>query len=240
MATIADLVPSVTKLLGNRSDVANLAPEKMGEAIKELSNNYPFEELRITGPTVQLTQRVNKYSPSFFQAATSGTNPYTFNKVVSWFLYLQTPSALTGTGVGTANPGYQLKFKDIEDLEVLANTLTLPMFWSQLGSYLYLAGVPNRAYSTYLRYQWLHPFTNPIAAGTDTIYLPDTWYDIIEMSTAERIALELRMSDVADRFHVKLFGDPKHPGTPGLIAQRVSQTQKNQSRSTRSIRIVGR
>lgn len=242
---ISDLTPAVVKLLGNRSDVAALTPEAMGQAIQELSNTYPFEELRITGPLVQFTPGINQYSATTFQAPTAGGNPFTLNKVVSWFFYLQPPTNLTTvSATGYANPGYNLKFRDLEDLEVLANTLSLPQFWSWLGAFLYVAATPNQAYYTYMRYQWLHPFTSPVAASTDPIYMPSTWYDIIEYATAERIALDLRMEDVATRYHNVLFGDPEFQrssggrGQPGLIARRISQTQKNQSRSTRSLRVV--
>lgn len=240
MATIADLTPSVVRLLGNRSDVAALVPENMGDAILELSDNYPFEELRLTGPTVQLTPGQNAYDPSVFQAAPVSGNTYKINKVLSWFLYYGVPTNLlsTGGGVGVSNPGYNLRFKDMSDIEVLANTISIPQFWSWLGPDLYVAAVPTKAYYSYIRYQWLHPFTTPTALSTDNIYLPSTWYDIIEYSTAERIALNLRMQDVADRMHVKLFGDPKRPGELGLIAARTSQTRKNQSRTTRSMQIV--
>jgi len=132
-------------------------------------------------------------------------------------------------------------------MEVLANTLSLPQFWSQLGTGDFIvAATPNQAYYTYSRYQFLHPMTAPVALNTDPVLLPTTWYDIIEYGAAERVALLLRMEDVADRLHQKLFGDPEFQrssggrGKPGLIARRISQTQKNQSRSTRSVRIMGR
>lgn len=255
--TIAALTPNVTQLLGNRTDVAALVPDAMAAAVVELSNNYPFEELRVTGPTVQFTPGVNAYPSSFFEAPPSGGVTYTFNKMVSWWFYLQPPVSFSGGGpIGAANPGYNLVFRDIENLEVLVNTLTLPQFWSQLGAQgspvaglsdatFYVAACPNVAYYTYARYQWLHPFSDT-PLSTDPIYLPTTWNDIIEYATAERIALKLRMKDVVMRYHQVLFGDPLFEATsgakgmPGLIFRRTSQTQKNQSRSTRSVRLVRR
>jgi hypothetical protein len=229
----------------------------MGNAIIELSDNYPFEQLRVTGPTVQFTPGVNSYPSSFFERPQGGNPfPFTFNKMISWWFYLQPPVTFAGGGlVGQANPGYNLVFRDVENIEVLLNTLTLPQFWSQMGAQgaavagipdatFYVAATPNIAYFTYARYQFLHPFTAPVALSGDAIYLPTTWYDIIEYATAERIALVLRMQDVADRFHQKIFGDPMFEATsgargmPGLIFRRTSQTQKNQARSTRSVRMV--
>lgn len=247
MATINDMILPVVKLLGNRGDVAALATQEIADACTELSNNYPFEELRETGPLVQFTSGQNTYSPSFF-LTTGTTPPRVFNKVVSWFFYLQPPVNLSTVGsVGYANPGYNLRFRDIEDMEVLANTLSLPQFWSQLGTGdLIVAATPNQSYYTYMRYQFLQLFTSPVALNSDPILLPNTWWDIIQYASAERIALQLRMQDVADRFHTKLFGDPEFQrssggrGQPGLIARRISQTQKNQSRSTRSVRMIGR
>jgi hypothetical protein len=246
---ISDRTQAVVRLLGNRSDVAALVPEQMAGAVKELSDTYPFEELRVTGPVKQFTPGQGAYPSSFFEQPQGGNPfPYVFNKMISWWVYLEAPTSFQGGSLtGGSNPGYGLKFRDIENLEVLINTLTTPMFWSQFGAQgsavagntddtFYIAGVPNQAYYTYARYQFLHPFS-AVPAPTDAIYMPATWSDIIEYATAERIALQLRMSDVADRFHMKLFGDPKHPGEVGLIRQRVSQTQKNQSRTTRGIKI---
>jgi hypothetical protein len=239
MALISDLTPSVVRLMGNRSDVAALTAEAMGETIKELSNNYPFEELRETGPIVQFVPGQNAYALEYFLAAPIAGVQHEIGKVISWFFYLNQPISLVpGVAFGYSNPGYGLKFRDIEDLEVLVNTVTLPQFWSQLGNQLFVAATPNRAYYTYCRYQYLHPFTEPIAQPTDPILMPDTWFDIIEYATAERIALNLRMQDVADRYHSKLFGDPTGKGEVGMISRRISQTRKNQSRTTRAIRLV--
>lgn len=246
MATIQDFILPVIRLMGNRGDVAALATQEIANTIIELSNNYPFEELRETGPLVKFTPGINTYSPSFLLMPT--TPARVFNKIISWFFYLQPPVNFTGSGsVGAANPGYNIRFRDIEDMEVLANTLSLPQFWSQLGTGNFIvAATPNLAYYTYARYQYLHPMTAPVALTTDAVLLPTTWYDIIEYGAAERIALQLRMEDVADRFHQKLFGDPEFQrssggrGQPGLIARRISQIQKNQSRSTRSMRLIGR
>jgi hypothetical protein len=85
-----------------------------------------------------------------------------------------------------------------------------------------------------------------VALNSDPVLITQLWFDIFEYAAAERVALKLRMQDVADRMHSKLYGDPEFQrssggrGEPGLIARRISQTQKNQSRSTRSVRMIGR
>lgn len=253
--TIATLTPAIVRLLGNRGDVAALATQQIADTIVELSDNYPFERLRETGPVVQFSPGVNTYKASFFVKPAAGDAPqHIWNKTISWFFYLQPPVNLTSvTTTGYSNPGYNLIFRDIEDLEVLTNTLSLPQFWSQLGEdspdedsgdgNLIVAATPQQAYYTYQRYQFLHPFSYP-AVSADPILLPLLWYDIIQYAAAERIALQLRMEDVADRYHKILFGDPEFErssggrGQPGLIFRRISQTQKNQSRSTRSVRMI--
>jgi len=237
--TIQSFIGPVVKLLGNRTDAAALATQEIADAIIELSNNYPFEQLRETGPIVQFTARQNEYHASFFvQPATGGAPQHIWNKCISWFFYLQTPVSLASTPSQSSNPGYNLRYIDIEDLEVLTNTLSLPTYWSQLGQtipfaddpddpLLYVAACPQQAYYTYQRYQFLHPFTYP-AANTDPILLPTNWYDIAQYCAAERIALQLRLQDVADRYHKILFGDPEFErssggrGQPGLIARRIS------------------
>lgn len=247
MATIADMIPPIVKLLGNRGDVAALATQEVADTVIELSNDYPFEELRETGPLVQLVPGQNTYALNYFLALAVGGNPqHVLNKIISWFYYIYPPTNLSTSPVGAsnANSGYNLKFRDMEDLEVLINVLTVPIFWSWLGDDLFVAGTPNQASYTYVRYSFLHPFTSPIALNTDAILLPQNWWDIIQYGAAERIALQLRMSDVADRFHQKLYGDPEFQrssggrGQPGLIHRRISQTQKNQARSVRSIKVM--
>jgi hypothetical protein len=232
MATINDFVAPVTQLLGNRTDVAALVPYNLSQAVMELSNDYPFEELRETGPTTQFTAGVNEYPlTQFLVQATSPAPQHQLGKILSWYVYYS----------GSTGAGYNLQFRDMSDLEVLWNvTSSIPQFWSWLGqstTSLYVAATPSQDYYTYCRYQYLHPFSTT-AVGTDPVLLPPTWYDIINYATAERIALILRMSDVADRFHMKLFGDPKRRGDVGLIAARTSQTRKNQSRTTRSMRVM--
>lgn len=225
----------VTQLLGNRADILNYFVQETSDAIIEISDNYPFEELRETGPLITLTAGVNTYAPTAFLQPPTLINPiqHQLGKVLSWFLYYSPP----GT-VGSSGAGYNLTFKDIQDIETLLNTTaTVPQFWSWLGNELYLASTPSQDYTTYMRYQFLHPFSSPPVI-TDTVLLPATWFDIISYSAAERIALDLRMQDVADRFHMKLHGDPKRPKELGLISARTSQTNKNQSRTTRSMRVM--
>lgn len=247
MATIADFISPVTKLLGNRSDVPGLAVQEIADTIIELSNDYPFEELRENGPLVALTPGVNQYALSAFLALAVDSAPqHVLNKVISWFYYLYPPTPLSSYPVGASNSnsGYNLQFRDIEDLEVLINVLTVPIFWSWFGENLYIAGTPNNTNPIYLRYSFLHPFTSPVALNSDPVLLPQNWWDIIQYGAAERIALQLRMSDVADRYHQKLYGDPEFQrssggrGQPGLIHRRISQTQKNQARSVRSVKMM--
>ena len=131
---------------------------------------------------------------------------------------MQPPVNLTTQGsIGYANPGYNLRYRDIEDMEVLANTLSLPQFWSELGDTNFIvAATPNTAYYTYVRYQFKQLFTEPIPLATDTNSdSTSTWYDIAQYAAAERIALQLRMQDVADRYHRILFGDPEFQRSSG-------------------------
>jgi hypothetical protein len=252
---ISDLVNPVMLLLGNRTDVATLAVQEIADAITEITDNYPFEELRESGPVVQFTPGVNSYNSTFFiQPATGGNPQHVFNKVISWFFYLQPPVNLaTNPNIGFANPGYSLRFRDVEDLEVLLNTISLPQFWTQIGTtdavgnaQLIVGATPQQSFFTYMRYQFKQTFTSPVALASDPILVDILWKDIFQYAAAERIALQLRMQDVADRYHTKIFGDPEFErssggkGQPGLIARRISQTQKNQSRSTRSVRMMGR
>jgi len=75
-------------------------------------------------------------------------------------------------------------------LEVLANTLSLPQFWSQLGNgFLYVAATPNLAYSLIKDISGSHPFTSPAALNSDPVYVTQLWWISSSIAAAERVRL---------------------------------------------------
>jgi hypothetical protein len=96
-----------------------------------------------------------------------------------------------------------------------------------------------------MRYQKEHPFPNQGggAANTDPILFPNSWQDIVEYGVAMRAARDLNLQTKANEFYNALYGDAKFQlsggieGTPGLIFQRTSQERRDQTTTTKSMRL---
>lgn len=228
---IGDLVPNVTSKLANRTDLAAKAPRWIKDSIKELTESYPFEELRVKGPT-NLTFTIGQFEyPT--NAFLNNNDEYT--EIVSWFIVLN----------GTTGPGYILKYRTPPVVEPYTQISGIPRYWTRVGSQLIVGFNPDKTYTTWMRYQKKHQFSGDLNA--DVIRMPDTWQDIIEYAAAERGAIEERMLDYASQYHSVLFGDPEFEqsngakGKPGLIFRRVSQRERDMSNNERAlIPYVGR
>jgi hypothetical protein len=210
----------------------------------ELSENYKFPLLQYPGPTVPLTINVaGPYEYSYFQSvADAGLE---INKFDSFFIYYSANTAPPVTNSGIGNAGYELRFKTMDDLEILMNQPGVPSYWTRYNGQIYFAMSPNQIYYVYLRYQKEHPFPNrgTGTAGNDQILLPNSWQDIVELATAERLASDFNLEDRRTKFYQMLYGDPKFmatggtEGSPGLIFARTSQEQRDQTTTTKQMRL---
>lgn len=215
--------------------------EHTAKVCLELSENYKLPALQRTGNPVQLTQySAGPYDYATFQLA--GDAGLEINKFDSFFIYY------TGLApvVDQANPGYQMRFKTIDDLEILMNQQGPPAYWTRHDGNIYFALAPDQAYYVYLRYQVEHPFPNrgTVSAGTDSIMLPNSWQDVIELGTAQRLArFDFALKTRAEDFHTMIYGDPKFQrtggteGSPGLLFARTSQEQRDQTTTTKQMRL---
>ena len=145
------------------------------------------------------------------------------------------------------NPGdssSEEKFKSINDIEVLLNIPGLPLYWSRNNNQIYIT-MPNDSYSCYMRYQKQHPLADVVGGFTDTtpIEMADTWQEILEYAAALRIAPKVNLANKKNELHTSLYGDQKFQtsggieGAPGLIFQRTSQRNRDQSTTTRRLRL---
>ena len=217
--------------------------EHIAKVCLELSENYKFPLLQSPGPTVPLTiNNAGPYPYSTFQnTADAGLE---INKLDSFFIYYNS-NEIPVTTDGQGNPGYELRFKTIDDLEILMNQPGVPSYWTRYNGQIYFAMSPNQIYYVYLRYQKEHPFPNrgTGTAGNDQILLPNSWQDIDELATAERLASDFNLEDRRTKFYQMLYGDPKFmatggtEGSPGLIFARTSQEQRDQTTTTKQMRL---
>lgn len=228
--TLASLEGLVTDALQGRTDLTSAQIDLyLSLAIKEITESYPFEELRNTGPNFNLTTNVATYAVSNFLQSTD--TDYTM--VESFAIYVD---------VGTNSTVSMLQYKTPAALEVMIapNTIGTPSRWTRFGSNIMLGPTPNAAYTVFMRYQARHKFS-ATPTSTDPIYVPVSWFDIIAYAAAERIAIIKRWNDQAQYLHGILYGDPEFQtslgkrGRPGLIAARTFQQERDEAINSRQI-----
>jgi hypothetical protein len=239
--TVADCYQGITELLMNRPVATATMQSAIKKAVFELTEDYKHPLLEATGPTVATVAFQNIYPPTYFLTAPDATAALDIEKVNSFFIY-NNPYAVPSLTNSQANSGYDLKFMAIKDMEVLLNIPGIPIYWSRNNNQIYLGSMPQSTYNLYMRYQKEHPFSNPIV-GTDQIMMANSWQDVLEYAAAMRCAQQINLSTKATELQARLYGDQKFQtsggieGAPGLIFQRTSQRNRDQSTTTRRLRL---
>ena len=239
---VQDLYPAMKRLLMGRTLSNAFMVTYAQKGILELTENYKFQGLQTTGPTVQFTAYQANYNPQVFMKAADAAQNNVVNKINSFFMYLNSTSPPI-VGMNMTNAGYNLVFRTIDNLEVLINIPGVPIYWTRFNDQIWVASTPDSNYYVYARYQREHPFSTPVAADTDVIYMPNSWQDILEYQCAMRAAQELNLSTKVSEFNTRLYGDKQFQqsggieGSPGLIFQRTSQENRDQTTARKSFRI---
>jgi hypothetical protein len=229
---ISYFVPYVIDALQGRTDVAAIAPKYIKRAVQEICESTPFEELKVTGPTVSLTIGQPSYPVSFFLNAGDD-----YVQIPSFIIFVDFPNNTVQTTI---------QYKTVMAIDPMLGSATqgLPSRWTRYGTQIFLGPVANNTYSVFMRYQIRHrfPLDENNLSGT-LIHVPDTWEEIIAYAAAERIAVVKRWNDQATYLHNLLWGDPASQlkdGTlarPGLIAARTLQIERDQQHNSRQIMI---
>jgi len=240
---VSDLYPAIIdNLMGRAVDQPRMAVA-IRKSVLEFTENYKFGELQTSGPVVQLVPNQPNYDTVYFTNPSDGA--INVQKVNSFFMF-STPFIVPQTTqfIGS-NSGYNLGFKTIDRLEVLLNISSMPTNWTRYNNQVWIAAMPDKAYNIYMRYQHEHPFPNAgtPSAGTDTIYMPDNWQEIVEYAASQRLAQIYNLSTKASEFNQRLLGDSKFQetngieGQPGLIFQRTSQEMRDQTTTVKRFRL---
>jgi len=236
---VSDLYPAIKRLLMNRPLTNAFMASYAQKGILEISENFKFQKLQTTGPVVQLTSMQANYDPQYFMKPTDAAQNNVINKINSFFIYLNYSTPITTLG---SNTGYNLTFKTVDNIEVLINVPGVPIYWTRYNDQIWVGSIPDNAYYLYARYQREHPFSSPVA-DNDPVYMPNSWQDILEYQSAMRGAQELNLSTKVSEFDARLNGDAKFQksggleGSPGLIFQRTSQENRDQTTSRKSFRL---
>jgi len=229
---ISYFVPYVIDALQGRTDVATIAPKYIKRAVQEICESMPFEELKITGPTVQLTIGQPNYPVSFFLQPGDD-----YVQIPSFIIFVDFPNNTVQTTI---------QYKTVMAIDPMLGSATqgLPSRWTRYGTQIFLGPVTNNTYAVFMRYQLRHrfPLDETNLSGT-MVYVPDTWEEIIYYAAAERIAVVKRWNDQATYLHQLLYGDPNSKladgtlGRPGLIAARTLQIERDQQHNSRQLMI---
>lgn len=251
--TVSSLYPGIQALLQGRpvTSLNNTPGEYIAKAILELSEDYKFPGLQVTGPVVQLIPYQAVYAPSFFLQPVDST--LEINKVDSFFIYNYPYATLSATSDNAS--GYNLVFSTIDNIEVLINVPGLPTKWTRHEDNIWIGCTPDQTYSLYMRYQKEHPFPNRglvdvysdgvvvSGAGTDPVLLPNSWQNIVEYMAAMMAARDLNLQSKANELFTTLNGDAAFQtsggitGQPGLIFGRTSQENRDQRTSVKAMRL---
>jgi len=241
-ATIADLTNKVVAYLQNRQDASesntnpDMRPSRwIRDTLRELTAEYPFEELRVTGPVVNVGPGLGWQGSSYSYSISYFLNPgddYTLMEDPTIFL---TPAQAASVGlvVATSNiVGYamdRISPKAIQPLLFIPGTI--PFKYCRYGNQFWLAPQPGSTYQVYLPYQRRHPFTDNLPESK--IFVPSDWFEIVAISAAERGAVRLRWNEQASYLHELLYGDPNYQrsggqtGRPGLLAAKTFQPERD-------------
>jgi hypothetical protein len=203
----------------------------------EFSENYKFPGLQTTGPVVNLIPLQAVYSPNYFLSTLD--QGLEINKVDSFFIY--TNGYIQLSDPNQQNTGFNLKFKTIDNIEVLINVPGMPTAWTRQEGNIWIGCVPDQTYQVYMRYIHEQPF--PLDTDADLIFFPNSWKDVMYYSIAMRAARDLNLQSKANELYTALYGDAKFQmsngveGKPGLIFQRTPQEERDQTTTTKSLRL---
>lgn len=225
---INDLTAEVVNALQQRGDVSALVPLYMKRTLQEVTDNYPFEELRQTGPLVSLSASVSTYPAALFLIP---GDDYTIHS--SFALYVDFPTNTVVTPVTYKTPA-------AIEVMIAPATKGIPAKWTRYGANIFLGPTPDKNYQLFFRYQRRYQFQED-NLGTTPILVPPDWEEILVYSCAERIAIVKRWNEQASYLHQILYGDPEYQttqgkaGRPGLLSARIFQQEKDEQMGTRQI-----
>jgi len=228
--TLNDAVPKVVEKLRGRSDLNSNILGWLQDAILNLTESYPFEELAFNGPVTNFVQGQAAYPLNYFLGSNA---PAKWTRILSWWTYFESNNP-------PLNPaaGFNIKGRVLQTVEGMSNITGIPKYYAQVGKTLLIGYMPDQSYTTYMRVQQEHPFDQNL--GASHIFLPNDWLEILYYSAAIRGCDYIGANDLAQTYLVRLHGDPTRPKDIGLIKSVQAQQTRNLSNNERQIAVVVR
>lgn len=244
---ISDLYQGIVNKFGGR---LNLGPQNSTtalyvtsarDAIRELTETYEFEELKVPSPIVPIQMGVATYSISAF-IPTTGEQEFDITDIYDWGFWLN-----PGTNNGPFRIMKYRRVPTVDQYQFGTTAPAPPVYFSRFGAPqgispasknfpLVVGPIPDQTYLSFMRFKARHPFTTNLYDSP--IYLPDSWQEIIEYSTCLRLAINQGSEQFIGTYKTILYGDPKRPQDVGLVKARASQMERDANHNERQISVV--
>lgn len=208
MSTIGDRVANVVELLGGRTDKATQISQWLASGYRDIGSTIPFETLEATANVL----------------CVSGIDSYDYPEDARGI-----KSLTMGIPASSPTSFPPLRKRNMAILDRYTTVTGVPSIWAPFNSQFFLRAVPNDAYPITVRY-WQKVTLAVAADGTTDINstvlnVPDDWLEIIDYEAQMRGYMDLQEFDKAGAIRTLLYGNPRKPGMPGLIKQRLTRIQ---------------
>lgn len=235
---IEDLYPGIIRKLRGRTDEDDNLASYTKAALLDLTQNYEFEELRVTGPVSSFIAYKSEYPKGGSACPFINPGDVKLTFIVTWYCYFNVLPIILGQSLGLG-----MKGRSPRVVEPMSKISGQPSIYGLVGNNILVGFMPNIAYATQMRYQRQHPFNLDVNLGKSTVFIPEDWQDIIEYAAAEKACDTLGMNEIGMLYHQKLYGSPGsrgRPPQPGLIAERMSMQSRLTTYNEKQLRPVVR
>jgi len=223
--TLNDIVPCVLRKVENRTTDQALALDWLKDALLELSSNGDYRDdfidLELLGPAYNLTAGTQEYSESVILPV--------------GHLNIATLDIRLWIDPPTNSQWIKLQPAHYQKVDKASQGLSQPNEWYRFGYYIGFNTVPDQAYQIQARVLKYHPISFNAGIGSTVILLPRDWNEILCWAAAQRGFMELEQYEKASNIHRLLYGDPKMPDKPGLVAGRVKKRANEAWRQQRPL-----
>jgi hypothetical protein len=226
---ISDLQGDVLIKVENRVQDVARAQVWLRDAIIEIAGSPDYRddfcELEEFGPLFNLTPGTQEYAES--------------NLVPAGDVNQATLDILMWTDPGTNAIRKKLNPSHYQETDRFNVNNSQPTKWYRFSTNIGFYPVPDKAYQVQTRILRNHPINDAGLGGT-VILLPRDWNEILVWSAVERGFAELEEFEKAGAVHAMLFGDPKYPTKPGLVAKRKKKREQEAWRQEQQLRPICR
>lgn len=234
--TIGALVNEVIIRAENKITDATRASIWLRDALLEITSNPDFRnEFDI----------LEEYGPKFNLTAAAGNPPvgvqeYPFANIVPTGDYnVATLDVLIWQDYPTNTIRRKLTQSHYQKADNFVPTFSLPTEWYRFADTIGFTPIPDKAYQIQARILRQHPI-NDNSLNDTVILIARDWFEILVWAAVERAFMEYLEYEKAQKIHVLIYGDPKHPDRVGLIEGRKKRREMEGFRTEVPLRPVYR